>query len=396
MRVSKAPRKILLVLPRFPLPADKGDKLRAWEQIRVLAEHNELYVFCVSDEEPDAAQLAALSALVRDICICRLSFASVLTSALGAFFSGMPFQVAYYRNAAAFKTLQRFTEQCNPDAVFFQMVRMATYRAAVGNRICVLDFMDCMSHNVFLRLKTEAFPQRIFWRSEYRRMLHYEAKMPQQFTHSCIISERDRAALPFAARNQVHIVSNGIDLQRFRPAAEAPSCDLLFVGNLAYKPNVEACVWLLREILPLLHAEGIYPSVRLVGSNPDVRIRELAAAMQGVEVLANVPDTVVYYQDAAVMVAPMLINTGQQNKILEAMACGLPVVTTPNANDGIRAPESCVLVGSNANELAAHIRHLLGNSALARTMGREARTFVEEHFSWHTHTQVLLQLLNKA
>lgn len=388
----KTSQKILLVLPRFPLPADKGDKLRAWEQIRVLAEENDVYLFCVSDEPVPQAEFAALSALVREVQVVQLSSLSVLWSACRALFSGLPFQVAYYRNSEAYTKLERFVQRIDPDAVFFQLVRMATYRKAAGRRTTVLDFMDCMSHNVYLRLQTEGFPDRIFWRSEYKRLLRYEAAVQQAFTHSCIISERDRDTLPFAAKDQVQIVSNGIDLERFRPSEKVPECDLLFVGNLGYKPNIEACVWLVREILPLLHQKNVYPSLRLVGSNPDARVQELST-VKNVELYASVPDTVPYYQSARIMVAPMRINTGQQNKVLEAMACGLPVITTSNANDGIRAPEGCVCVGDTAEELAAHILSLLNDPARTREMGQRARLFVEEHFSWHTHTRVLQQLL---
>lgn len=388
----KTAPKILLVLPRFPLPADKGDKLRAWEQLRILAEENEVYLFCVSDEPVPEARRAQLMSYVKALHIVRLHKLPVLWSACCALFSGLPFQVAYYRNHSAFRALSRFAEEVNPDAVFFQLVRMAGYRRAVSAGVTVLDFMDCMSHNVFLRLDTEGFPARIFWRLEYRRLLAYEARIHKLFTHTCIISERDRDMLPFAEKEKVHIVSNGIDLARFCPAETIPETDLLFVGNLSYKPNIEACVWLVQEILPYLHARQIYPSLRLVGSNPDLRVRELAA-IPNVDIIANVPDTVPYYQKARIMVAPMRINTGQQNKILEAMACGIPVVTTPNANDGIRAPADCVCVGSDAAGLAGYIAALLADESGRRAMGHKARLFVEQHYGWEAPTGYLQGLL---
>lgn len=377
-------KSILLVLPRFPLPTDKGDKLRAWEQIKVLSKSYTLYVVCFHDVNLKICeeQREEISKYVEELRLYPIGKWDMIWAGLRMLGQRIPFQVAYYYHPWFKKELEKTIEAFNPDIIFYQLIRVAPY--LIKNKAkTVLDIMDCMSHNVYLRLATEKGLSKWFWQSEYKRLLAFEEHIIPRFDHACIISERDRKMLPNGVGDKVGILSNGIDTEKFVPGDKDRNTDILFVGNLSYKPNIEACLWLVEEILPELHKKGLFPSVKLVGSSPDKKVLKLAE-VRGVEVFANVPDTVPYYQDAKIMAAPMRINTGQQNKILEAMACACNVVTTSNANDGIQAPSDCLLVADNSKEFAAAIESILNNE---KNPAQFARAFVKERFSWEAHTE---------
>ncbi|HEY8365639.1 MAG TPA: glycosyltransferase [Bacteroidia bacterium] len=377
-------KSILFVLPRFPLPTDKGDKLRAWEQIKVLSKSYKLYVICFHDLKLEISEehSSEIAKYVEELRLFPIGKWDMLWAGIRTLSRKIPFQVAYYYHPWFKKELEKTVKEFQPDFIFYQLIRVAPY--LIKNKAkTVLDIMDCMSHNVYLRLATEKGIAKLFWTSEYKRLLAYESKIIPSFDYACIISERDRKMLPNGVGKKVITLSNGIDTHKFKPGNAERKTDVLFVGNLSYKPNIEACIWLVEDILPELHKKGIYPSVKLVGSSPDKKVLKLAE-VRGVEVFANVPDTVPYYQDAKIMAAPMRINTGQQNKILEAMACACNVITTSNANDGIQAPDHCILVADESKDFAAAIESVLNNE---KHPAQYARAFVEERFSWEAHTE---------
>lgn len=378
-------KSILFVLPRFPLPTDKGDKLRAWEQIKVLSKNYKVYVICFHEASNpiSISQKEEIAAYIEELRLFPIGKWDMIWAGLRMIFRKLPFQVGYYYHPWFNKELQHFIASVQPDILFYQLIRVAPYGISNPNITTVLDYMDCMSHNVYLRLATEKGLLKWFWQLEYKRLLRYEAEVNTYFNYRCIISERDRNMLPQAAGDKVEILSNGIDTHKFIPSNSEKKTDILFVGNLSYKPNIEACVWLVDEILPHLHNKGIFPSVKLVGSSPDKRIYKLKES-KGVEVFANVPDTVPYYQDAKIMAAPMRINTGQQNKILEAMSCACNVITTKNANDGIQAPENTLIVANDTESFVKAIEEVLAGRI---DKAAEARLFVEQHFSWQAHTE---------
>lgn len=382
--MSTDKKSILLVLPRFPLPTDKGDKLRAWEQIKVLSEKFTLYVICFHEHESiEDSQKLLVEKYVKEMRIFPINKWDMIWAGIRMFFKNIPFQVGYYYHPWFKKELEKFCEDIHPDMVFFQLIRVASYRPVVDKYTSVLDLMDCMSHNVFLRLQTEKGIAKYFWNLEYKRLLQYEKKSIEEFDYSCIISERDRIQLPQNSGSSVSIMSNGIDTETFKPSPlVAKTTDILFVGNLSYKPNIEACLWLVEEILPKVHALGIFPKVKLVGSSPDRRVLKLAE-YKNVEVHANVPETVPFYQDAKIMAAPMRINTGQQNKVLEAMACECHVITTSNANDGIQAPSHVLEVADTSELFAEKIVQVLKGEL---TPGASSREFVINHFGWKANT----------
>lgn len=386
--------KLLAILPRFPYPVDKGDKLRAFHHLKYLAQRHEVSVFALSDEPVSAENLAVLEAFCTRVTVYPLNKAGILWRLLWNVLGDIPFQTAWHFDAGAEQKLLAEIERQKPDVLFYQLVRTAEFAKHTALPK-VLDLQDPMSENIRLRLGKEPWWKRIAFRWEYKRLLRYEARMAERFQQICIISERDRNDLPEPTRSRAKLVSNGIDVAHYTPQSAVRTVDLVFVGAMGYVPNVEAARFIVERIVPELHTLGIQATVTIVGADPAPEVRALAGG--SVTVTGRVPDTRQYYAQAKVMVAPMFINTGIQNKILEAAAMGLPVVTTAEANEAIGAePEHEVLLAQTPAAFARQIAHLLSDTEWAETVAQNGRRFVLSKFTWEACGEQLAKLLRDA
>jgi glycosyltransferase involved in cell wall biosynthesis len=188
----------------------------------------------------------------------------------------------------------------------------------------------------------------------------------------------------------VAVVPNGVDLEYFRPiAGPREPATLVFSGKMSYHANVSAALYFAREILPLVRAAR--PEVRLsiVGSNPPRAVQALASD-PAVSVTGHVPDMRPYLGSATIALCPITVKVGIQNKLLEAMAMGIPVVSTNVGAQGLAAvPGRDLLVAANPHEFADHICRVLADDELAERLGRAGRHFVERHHRWETATRAL-------
>ena len=384
--------RLLVLLSRFPYPLDKGDKLRAFYQLRYLAgQGHEVCVLALSDEEVGAEALAAVRPLCRGgLHVHHLGRAARglgLMRALAT--AGRPLQVGYFYEAAAQRQLTELLASFRPDHVYCQLIRMAEYlRGYAGPK--TLDYMDVFSAGMARRESTAPAWQRPVLALEARRLAAYEAEVFEWFDHCTIISDQDRQLVQHPQRDQIHIVPNGIALDIFQPQPDtAKRYELVFCGNMGYHPNVDAACWLAEEILPLVQQQ--HPQARLLvaGTTPAARVQALARR-PGVTVSGWLPDIRQAYAEARVFVAPMRVGTGLQNKLLEAMAMQLPCVTTPLANNALRGtPGQHLLVAEGAAAVAAAIGQLLADEAAAAQLAQRGRTFVQATYNWAATTAQL-------
>lgn len=376
--------RLLVLLSRFPYPLDKGDKLRAYYQLRELARHHEICLYALSDESVPAAALAAVRPLCRGgLVLRRLRRPGIARGLAWALASGRPLQVGYFHDAVAQHQIDGLLHDFRPDHVYCQLIRMAEYlRPHAGQLPMTLDYMDVFSAGMARRATQAPVWQRPVLALEARRLRAYEAAAFDWFAHHTIISDQDRQLIAHPRRAGIEIVLNGIDTDFFRPQPEAAkSYDVLFCGNMSYHPNVDAACFLAEEIMPLVRHR--YPLARLLvaGTTPAPRVRALASAH--VEISGWVPDIRAAYASARVFAAPMRVGTGLQNKLLEAMAMGLPCVTTPLANNPLGGTNGRELrVAADAPALAAAIVGLLMEPAAAAELAGRGHAFVQQRYTW--------------
>jgi sugar transferase (PEP-CTERM/EpsH1 system associated) len=265
-----------------------------------------------------------------------------------------------------------------------------------------MDFIDMDSEKWIQYARQGRPPSSWIYRWEGRTLREYEAKIAKHFHCGLLVSPAE--AKLFQKKiptDRVHAVANGVDLEffspDFSPSNPLPGHNLVFTGAMDYFPNEEGAQWFAKAVFPRIRK--VFPDARfvIVGSRPSRSVRELAETIPGVRVTGFVEDVREYIGAADIVVVPLRIARGIQNKVLEGMAMGKAVVTTREGFEGIEAsPERDLRVARSASDFAAHVVDLLGHPEKRLEAGRRAREFVERNHSWDGNLAFLETLLSNG
>lgn len=381
--------KIFVLLPRIPYPLEKGDKLRAFNQIKQLAKRNEIVLCALNDNakvnEQDAFR--ALQPYCQSINFIRINKLQILLGLVRAFFKGLPMQCGYFYNRKAAKRIDKLIQKHKPDMLYGQLLRVAEY---IRHKDIpkALDYQDIFSYGMKRRADIASSLTRPIYNMEYRRLKRYEAAIFEDFDVRTIISEPDRKLFPHEQRDEILIIPNGVDHDYFKPQEREKKYDLVFTGNMSYPPNVNAVEYLANEILPIVWKSLPETTLYIAGATPDPKVKK--AASEKIIVSGWLDDIRDAYAQSRVFIAPMRIGTGLQNKLLEAMSMRLPAITSPLANASLGAkPNEEILIGSNAEEMAKNILTLLTDAQKAEQIAQAGFEFTNRVYDWGRATERL-------
>ena len=386
--------KILVVLPRFPYPLEKGDKLRAYYQIKELSKHNEVYLYSVSHTKVLPEHIDAVKPYCKEICLVRSPKLVNYKNVVRNYLHTKSLQMGYWDSIKSRKAYKAFEKRVNPDVLYSQMVRTMPL-VSRSPRPKVMDFQDAMSMNCERRMEKS--------RGLWHYILHFEFKMLRSteynsfkiFDALTIISETDSEAIPHKQNGDIHIIPNGVDFGYFAPMEREKKYDILFCGNMSYEPNVHASQFLAKEVMPLVWKEMPEATLLLAGASPKREVRKLEG--DKVTVTGYVDDIRESYASARIFAAPMQTGSGLQNKLLEAMAMMLPCVTTSIANASLYAEDGRqVLVGDTAQAFADHLIALLRNPERRNQLAIEGYNYVNDNFSWEKAGEKLEAVLQSV
>ena len=381
--------KIFVLLPRIPYPLEKGDKLRAFNQIKQLAKHNEI-ILCALNDNPKVNEQDAFHALqpyCQSINFIKISKPQILLGLIRAFFKGLPMQCGYFYNRKAVKRIDTLIDKHKPDMLFGQLLRVAEY-IRHKDLPKAIDYQDIFSYGMKRRADIASFVTRPIYNMEYRRLCRYEAAIFEDFDVKTIISEPDRDLFPHERRNEILVIPNGVDHDYFKPQEQEKKYDLVFTGNMSYPPNVNAVEYLANEILPIVWKTLPEVKMYIAGATPDPKVKKVAS--NKIIVSGWLDDIRDAYAQSRVFIAPMRIGTGLQNKLLEAMSMRLPAITSPLANASLGAkPDEEILIGSNAEEMAQHIITLLTDKEKAEHIAQAGYNFTNRVYDWGKATEIL-------
>jgi sugar transferase (PEP-CTERM/EpsH1 system associated) len=380
---------LLFLAHRIPYPPNKGDKIRSWNELRYLAARHRVHLGCFADQPEDLAHVDSLRRSVASLEVVPLVPRRARLASLTALAAGQPLSVRYFASERLRAWVQRLAGAERLDAAFVFSSPMAAYVWDL-DLPRVMDFCDVDSDKWRQYAGRAPLPMRPLYALEGRRLRAYEAKILERFDAATLVTERERELwrdLPEALRAKVHVVPNGVDLEYFEPGATPGDVrrepqSLVFTGAMDYYANVDAVVHFVEHVLPLVHEE--LPDVRfyIVGSRPAPEVQALARR-PGVVVTGFVDDIRVWYARAALCVVPLRIARGIQNKVLEAMAMGRPVLASSPAWDGLRARRGEEIEVADAPaEVAAQVVALLRDPRRAEALGAAGRSFVEREYVW--------------
>jgi sugar transferase (PEP-CTERM/EpsH1 system associated) len=295
------------------------------------------------------------------------------------------------------------------DVVHIEHLRAARLGRAVTDVPTVYDAVDCISLLFEQAARSGAqLRSRLMTAVDLSRTRRYEARLLTRYDQVVVTSQRDKDALeelahrhlsPAAQAASITVVSNGVDLEYFQPREDAGQRDgrtVIFTGKMSYHANVAAVLYFAREVLP--HIWAVDPDVRfqIAGKDPPETVQQLATDGR-IQVTGTVDDLRPYLAQAMVAVCPALYAVGIQNKVLEAMAMGTPVVSTPAGCAALAADASReALVAEGEKALAAAVLQVLSDHALARGLSAAGRRYVETHHSWQAGARRLVDIYERA
>ena len=380
---------LLLLIHRIPYPPNKGDKIRSYNLLKHLAQHYRVHLATFVDDEDDWQHVPKVQEMCASSHFARLSPLAGKVRSLGALMAGRSLSFDYYRDAGMQRWVDQAMRSHGIERVLVFSSPMAQYAEAYPQARRVVDFCDVDSDKWGQYALQKRWPMSWVYRHEAKALLAYERHVAASTDASLFVSEPEaelfRTLAPESAAKTGYF-NNGVDTDYFsperdyaRPYGEQERA-VVFTGAMDYWPNIDAVQWFAADIFPQLRAR--FPDVRfvIVGARPTPAVQALAQ-QPGIVVTGTVPDVRPYIAHAALTVAPLRIARGIQNKVLEAMAMARPVVTSPQALEGIDAtPGAELVLADGADAFVAAISTLLNQSDPA--MGQAARARVERQYSW--------------
>ena len=391
--------KILFLAHRTPFPPNKGEKIRAYNILAQLAKRHSVSMVYWVDSPDDIDHVSALRKFCQGAVIpIYLNTSSAILRGVKSLLYGRSFSEGYFYSPKFQSLVDRLARYEKYDLVYAFSSVMARSIMGIHDIPTIVDFVDVDSDKWGQLARFKMFPFSLFYRLEQARLCCYEGTLSRWARWILFVSQVEADLFKrLGGSGPVAVLPNGVDsdllcLAQRKPRssvingqnspANCPVVRLLFVGTMNYYPNTDAVLYFVKEILPLIQKR--YPQVNfeIVGRFPPRSVRKLDG-VDGVRVLGEVADVRSYLVRADVSVAPMRIARGVQNKVLEAMSVGVPVVATSEAVKGIQVVKGVeVLIGDSPQEFAAQIDRVLSDGALYERISTKARSRVIESYSW--------------
>ena len=399
-------KHILYLCHRIPFPPNKGDKIRSFNILRHLSQKYTVSLGFLVDSEKDIQYVSSLKDFAN-IVICEsiCNKYRKLISLINAFVKSKPISIPFFYSTGMQDKLDKLIESDSIDIVICSSSPSAEYMFQskyFDNKLkrskLVMDLIDMDSQKWKEYAKKQRFPFSYIYNRESNYLLEYEKLIEKQFDKLLVVSDAEKYLFnKYIPTKKMCSVSNGVDLEFFNPrhdsAVNLNHPALVFTGAMDYWPNIHGAMWFVQKVLPLIRTTIPEVNLYLVGSNPSRQLKQLEK-QQGVTVTGFVDDVRDYIAGADICVIPLHIARGIQNKVLEAMAMGKAVVSTPEATEGLNIDyENDLCVRKDERSFARSVIALLQDKQTSSNLARNARSAMERNYSWEHNLSLLDELL---
>jgi sugar transferase (PEP-CTERM/EpsH1 system associated) len=428
---------ILFIVHRIPYPPNKGDKIRSFNEIKYLAQKHNIYLAFVVDSEKDLSHLDNLRRYCVDFDCDVIKPKWQKFKSVPYLLSKKPLSVPYFYSKKLQMAIDRRLVEAKIDAIICFSSPMAEYlfrsrtlevrdvrnvrieqaeRTNMSNEQSVqssrpdfprliMDFVDVDSDKWRMYSSSSKFPFSTICKREWKTLMSYEHKVGRAFDQSIFVSEKEVELFKcFCPESPAVSIPNGVDHEYFNSGEHTQSNKLkqqgqpniLFMGAMDYFPNEDAVLYFCREIWPLVKKRVPYAKFYVVGGNPPKRIKKLSEKDKNIVVTGFVSDVREYLMISHVFVAPLRIARGIQNKVLEAMAAGVPVVARPEAVQGLRTCHDYIRIEESSERFASSILAMIKAPLRSQKVASDSRKYVQENYSWEKNLSLLERLLWRA
>lgn len=390
--------RILFTCHRLPFPPNRGGKIRPFHMIEHLGKRHSVVVASLAHNEAELREGEPLSGYCEEVIAEILPNRTRWLQAIAALPSSRPSSLAYFWSRHLAERIRAAANRRAFDLIMVHCAFAAQYVRGLPAPLRILDYGDVDSRKWHDYAQATAIPKSFGYGLESWKLQRYETQLAAEFD-VCTATTKGELEEVRKLNPSVpsEVIPNGVDLSYFQPRERIPegSSVLVFLGRMDYFPNIDGALHFARNIFPLIRRSVPQAQFRIVGSNPSRAIRDLAK-LPGISVTGHVPDVRPYLMDASVAVAPLRIARGTQNKILQFLAMGVPVVTSPEAAKGVGAePGRDFLVADSDEHFAEQVLRLLRDPSLQRTLGAAGQKPLATAHSWPHSMQVLDDLIAK-
>ena len=384
--------KILFVCHRLPYPPKRGGKIRPFNIIRHLSESgHSVTVGSLARSKEELLEGQGLHEYCDKVLVGMISGASAMAHMIARLPTTVPSSMGNFYSRDLHRKIRGELQNEQYDLIFVHCSSVAQYVRTAGGIPSILDFGDMDSQKWLDYSSFHKFPLSMGYWLEGTKLCHEEKRLARRFSLSTCTTRAELETLQsYAAAPRTGWFPNGVDAELFKPASVPYDPEqICFIGRMDYYPNQQAMIYFCDRVLPLIQSGRPAVKLLIVGAEPSAEIQKLSAR-RGVTVTGTVPDVQPYVQRSALSVAPLAIARGTQNKILESMAMGVPVVCSRNAARGVDAAENeHLVVAETAEDYAREIGNILDNENERRRLASAGRERVLTHHSWAASMQRL-------
>ena len=376
-------KRLLFISHRLPYPPDKGERTRAFHEIRALGRHFEVTVAVAIKGDAETAAAADLARHCRKVITAPVCRATRLMRGAAGVVAGRSFTQGFFHSPLLHRRVAEETGERPFDLVVAYSSGVLPLALSLPAAARVADLVDADSAKWQAYADSSPWPLRWFYRREGGAVARLEQLAAEACQAVAVVSPAEAQAIGLAGPKLV-IARNGVDAEYFAPRQRPQHCppSVVFTGTMSYRPNVEAVCWFVRQVWPELRPQASGLTFVIVGRDPALAVQRLAA-QPGVLVTGSVDDVRPYLAAATAAVVPLGIARGVQNKVLEAMAMGRAVVASPAAMVGLDLlPDQTVLQAETPQQWCRHIVDLINKPQWRGEIERAVRATVEKHFNW--------------
>jgi len=394
---------LLYLVHRIPFPPNKGDKIRSFNWLKGLSKEFNIYLGTYIDSPEDEQYLDELKKYCAEVFVLKLNPMIAKIKSLQGIIFGQALSLPYYANNEMQSWVTKCVQRNNIKKALVFSSPMAQFVEGdlFQHMLRIMDFVDIDSDKWKQYAEAKSGLMRWLYTREAKTLFEYERKLSQLFDSSLFVSSKEAEMFRSLVKQPgviIDYVNNGVDFDYFssehdfnNPYTKEESV-LVFTGAMDYWANVDAVVWFASEIFPQLKSHYKNTKFYIVGSKPTTDVLKLEE-IDGVIVTGRVEDVRPYIHYASVVIAPMRIARGIQNKVLEGMAMAKPCIVSDQGLEGIAAvPGEDLLVANSSQEWMSQLSNIIENMSKAE-IGSNARAFVVKKFSWENNVNRLIDFL---
>ena len=389
--------RLLFVANRMPYPPFRGDKLKIYNLAKELCDEHEIHLVTIAESKEDFQHIPELNKIFTSVQAVYLpKYKSYLNTIMGLF-SKKPLQVSYFKSTPFEKLLISILKEYSFDGIHVQHLRISQYHSHLPLERSILDLPDAFSLYWKRRyLNSKNWFVKAFNYIEYRKLEKYEQSILPIFPIVLVCSKEDQQYLSLQTKGNIQLLQNGVDTVAFAPREGIGYIEhrVLFTGNMDYAPNIDAVTYFSEEIWPSVVSK--IPSAKFIiaGQRPVPKV--LALASETIEILGFIPNLADEYAKAHVVISPLRIGAGTQNKVLESLSMDIPVITTHVGYEGLELPENTgALLSETPEQFIDNLLKVLSNDSFRQELGKKGGEHIRKNFSWKIIAKKLENYLKK-